>query len=153
MPNGTYTSRPDFIVSAIYEMIGLIGVVFEKVLEEQKKVGLPHADLNWIEGEMKKFNDMTQEIYDKYEGKPVAITLRLAPTLIDRVNLINSTGPNYENLQDFIRHSIAIQIPRRSAILAMEETVIKQVMDARKNRKIGTIAEEELTRLGKKGPT
>lgn len=153
MPNGTYTSRPDFVVSGIRYMNRYVGMLLDKIVEKQMEAGFSQIDLNWLEGEMKEFKDLTQTAYDEYEGKPVTITLRLSPILIDRAKDMNSVGPMYNNFQDFVRNSIIIQLANEAANRILEDFHVEDIRDARANRKIGTVVEKELTDLVKKEAT
>ena len=145
MPNGSYTSRPDFVVSGIRYMVDFIGIVLKELFRKHGEAGLSLVDLSWIEGEMKELHDMTQSKYSKYKGKPIAITLRLSPILIDRIDKANSIGPKYENLQDFVRGSIILYSDTRDVRSISERLFLKHIYDARENRKVGTVVKELVT--------
>lgn len=110
MPNGPYTSMPDFIASATRQYAFRVSEVIFKIWDNFQKFEQDSIRLYHFEEYMNNLLIESQEFYAEYNGKPVTVIIRISPNLVDFVNHIIDYGPKHDTLQDFVRAAVARQI-------------------------------------------
>ena len=154
MPYGLYTSRPDFIASAAREHAFELSEEIFSAWYGLKDIEQYSNRLYHFKDHMKEILDESQRLYEKYNGKPVTIIIRMSPRMESYVLELIEFGPKYYNMQDFVRGAVARQIQKvlktTIGFLEASNEIFDAIFEAKLER--GDEAEEGTDSKKEKGP-
>lgn len=117
-PEGHYSTRPDFITTAVklytIKISDLMFNVWTELEEESDS-----DRMYYYEEAMEKILSDAQVEYARYTGKPITVLIRVSPKLIESYEEIRESGPEFLSFQNFVRASIPylLNLENRSVLM------------------------------------
>jgi predicted DNA binding CopG/RHH family protein len=106
---GFYSNRQSYVECAIREQITHMDRLTDDVLYKEKEEG-PVGKYFLIQAIQKIYKNGTEKEYEKYEGKPESIIIRLPEGLINTILFMGLDYFGEPNVQNFARNAIIAKI-------------------------------------------